>query len=356
MDEAIEAKQTYTFAFSGTRVKRTLSCFIIMPFSGAKVEVQGEDKTLEEKDLKFICEEMFEKAVKSYEDNEIEFDPVKRYRGRRGNFVKGIVAGLKDADLVIADLTGLNPNVCYELGVRHTLRNGTIIVTQAIDSLPSDLRSYLAVAYRYCWNPAEHNTYYPTFEREMHEAIKEFLTTSTDPDNPVRDFIGNKEFFSDTLRVAELKKNIDRMEILKREYAREVTALMSTFEQWADGEKTIHHFGTSVDLLLQRLYNLNEDMGVIAFLKQLKNMFNVCQHNKVAVKLRIQKKEYNQLRNIQFGFQDAQGVFHHFLDLKEFYRNSSKETIRNEPILESFDHFISAWRKDLAQIMSKQLG
>lgn len=64
-----------------------------------------------------------------------------------GNILRDIVIGIWSADVVIADLTGLNPNVFYELGLAHALNKKTIILTQAIDELPFDIKSYRAIGY-----------------------------------------------------------------------------------------------------------------------------------------------------------------------------------------------------------------
>ena len=63
------------------------------------------------------------------------------------NIVKDIARKLKTAEVVIADLTGQNPNVFYELGVRHALGGKTIIVSQSIADIPFDLRSIRTIIY-----------------------------------------------------------------------------------------------------------------------------------------------------------------------------------------------------------------
>ncbi len=87
------------------------SCFIIMPFSRANV---GEQK-LDEKTLTYIYEEMIKKAISEYkQDDKIIFNEISRYNSKVGSIVSGIAKNLNSSDLVVADLTGLNPNVMYE--------------------------------------------------------------------------------------------------------------------------------------------------------------------------------------------------------------------------------------------------
>ena len=127
-----------------------LRCFIIMPFSEAEFkDATGNLRHLNQNQLKHIYERLICAAVKEYSNNNVKFSQVHRYEKTKGNFVKGIVNELDQADLVIADLTGLNSNVFYELGIRHTLKVGTIMLTQNAASLPADLKNYIAFEYEY---------------------------------------------------------------------------------------------------------------------------------------------------------------------------------------------------------------
>ncbi len=63
------------------------------------------------------------------------------------NILKDIVREIAFSDIIVADLTSLNPNVFYELGIAHALRKPTILLTQSIEELPFDLRSYRVVSY-----------------------------------------------------------------------------------------------------------------------------------------------------------------------------------------------------------------
>jgi len=67
-------------------------------------------------------------------------------RGSR-NIMHDVVQGISSADLVVADLTGANPNVYYELGIAHALGRPTILLTQDLEEVPFDLRAYRVITY-----------------------------------------------------------------------------------------------------------------------------------------------------------------------------------------------------------------
>ena len=59
-----------------------------------------------------------------------------------------IVLAIEASSIVVADLTDCNPNVMYELGVAHTLRKPTIILTQnELGTLPFDTKHYRTIRY-----------------------------------------------------------------------------------------------------------------------------------------------------------------------------------------------------------------
>jgi hypothetical protein len=52
-----------------------------------------------------------------------------------------VLRGIATAELIIADLTGKNPNVFYELALAHTRTKDVLLLAQHIDDVPFDLRS-----------------------------------------------------------------------------------------------------------------------------------------------------------------------------------------------------------------------
>jgi hypothetical protein len=60
----------------------------------------------------------------------------------RGNIVGAIIRDLNDSYVVLADLTDRNVNVFYELGVRHALKDRTLLIAQKREDIPFDLQAY----------------------------------------------------------------------------------------------------------------------------------------------------------------------------------------------------------------------
>lgn len=59
-----------------------------------------------------------------------------------------IVNYIRNADIIIADCSGRNPNVFYELGIAHTLGRKVILITKdPLKEAPSDIKHYDFVHY-----------------------------------------------------------------------------------------------------------------------------------------------------------------------------------------------------------------
>lgn len=66
---------------------------------------------------------------------------------RPSTIIKEIWRCTREAKIILADLTGLNANVFYELGLAHALAKPTILVTNSISDIPFDLRSQRIIEY-----------------------------------------------------------------------------------------------------------------------------------------------------------------------------------------------------------------
>ncbi len=60
-----------------------------------------------------------------------------------------ITKSIEKARIIVADLTGRNPNVFYEVGIAHTLNKTVLLLAQNIDDVPFDLRHRRVLIYEY---------------------------------------------------------------------------------------------------------------------------------------------------------------------------------------------------------------
>lgn len=100
------------------------------------------------------------------------------------NILKDIIQPICEADVILADLTGLNPNVLYELGVAHTLNKKCITITKDdLNCLPFDLKQYRSKNY---------DTHFTKFAQSivyLRKHLEGAIDNSVEFGNPVADFI-----------------------------------------------------------------------------------------------------------------------------------------------------------------------
>jgi hypothetical protein len=101
------------------------------------------------------------------------------------NVLRDIVTGIDAADLLVADLTDLNPNVFYELGIAHGLGIPTVLLTQSIDDVPFDLRGYRVKEYSSRFDKA------PELKDFLTKVATEHATGKVSFGSPVSDFLPN---------------------------------------------------------------------------------------------------------------------------------------------------------------------
>ena len=63
------------------------------------------------------------------------------------NGIRAIVEGIQQANVVVADLSGQNANVAYELGIAHALAKPTLQIVQTLDDVRYDLLPYKVIIY-----------------------------------------------------------------------------------------------------------------------------------------------------------------------------------------------------------------
>ena len=94
---------------------------------------------------------------------------------RPSAIVNDIWSLTKSAKVILADLSGKNPNVFYELGLAHAVAKPAILVAESIDDIPFDLRALRVIIY----NKNEHD-WGDILRGKIETAIKEVLASPLD--------------------------------------------------------------------------------------------------------------------------------------------------------------------------------
>ena len=181
-------------------IKPIISCFIIMPFSGT-----SETRTQKYWDYHF---EFF---LKTYiEEIGSRFGAtinVSRSTPIRGNVSNKIIYDLIQSDIVIADLTDFNRNVMWEVGVRQSFRNATILIGEegTEKKIPFDISKIAMLTY--CINHNPKNPEFAIFLEKLEFAIKDCIENPYRVDSPVLEAMsGRSTFYEIIVKNENLRK------------------------------------------------------------------------------------------------------------------------------------------------------
>lgn len=129
--------------------------FILMPFR------DKESEDIKERVIKKVCEELgleLKRADDYFTSTAI---------------IDDVISAIKDADIIIADITGKNPNVFYELGYAHALKQKrTILITRENpENMPFDIKHLRIFTYSLLKGDMD------KFEKALKKAMKVALET-----------------------------------------------------------------------------------------------------------------------------------------------------------------------------------
>lgn len=242
-------------------------CFVIMPYGGE------DDKR--RKHYLGVYQGIIEPAVKALGFETKRSD----IAGQPGDITKDIIEDLARADLVVADLSEGNPNVLFELGIRHVLRkSGTIHIVNKDHHIPFDLRQYRAVEYS-----AELSELTASIN-EIRVAIEKRISQPTRSDNPVHDSLTQLPVNVMNIGTEDVAGSIRQLQARVEALSLENDSLKEHLREAqenprANEDKEIDAFFDEADLIMQTtgqnvLLHLNRSLqegGKNAFVAELRN-------------------------------------------------------------------------------------
>jgi hypothetical protein len=118
------------------------TCFVIGPIGSPLAPAGSEARLIYENSVK-MWESVFEQAAQHFGMDVVRADRI----SAPGEIPEQIFTLLRDADVVIADVSGGNSNVMYELGLRHS-RDAITIQIGEYERLPFDVNTIRTIQFR----------------------------------------------------------------------------------------------------------------------------------------------------------------------------------------------------------------
>lgn len=174
---------------------------------------------------------------------------------RTGSIDKIMYYWLYHADFVIADISTLNANVMYELGVRHAQKpNTTIIIAESelFSRLPFDINHNIIHAYEHLGDAIPESTK-TTFVANLNKLIKDLAKNPEESDSPVYDFLPGMvppQWTDPVDRIKELEAALAKKE--NPEVAPEDQSL-SVMVELAEKAKNDENYETAIALFEEAL-------------------------------------------------------------------------------------------------------
>ena len=110
-------------------------CFVVSPIGEEGSEFRKRADQVYKYIISPVCEKCGFEAIRSDQINRADSIP------------QTIIDNLKSAELVIADMTGHNPNVFYEMGFRACTQKPMIHIREKTETIPADIAGIRAFDY-----------------------------------------------------------------------------------------------------------------------------------------------------------------------------------------------------------------
>lgn len=162
------------------------NCFVVTPIGNSDSQTRRKAQGILDTVIRPV---LIEKGYKVHVAHEIS---------SLGSITKQVIEHLLKDDLVITNLTELNPNVMYELAVRHAVRKPVVTIAEEGTVLPFDISDERAIFYRNDMAGAFELT--PRLKVAIEEATNESVS-----DNPIYR-VANSILINESTEIPSIEK------------------------------------------------------------------------------------------------------------------------------------------------------
>lgn len=151
-------------------------CFYIAPI--------GESDSLERKHSDLFLESLVAPAIEDFGFKVVRADQI----GQAGLISNQIIDYIMNSKLVVCDLSFHNPNVFYELSLRHATKKPTIHIIRKCDGIPFDLNDFRTIEI----DDTDIYTLIPaleTYKNQINQQVRQMLDVPDSIDNPIISYL-----------------------------------------------------------------------------------------------------------------------------------------------------------------------
>jgi hypothetical protein len=183
------------------------NCFVISPIgdSGSNIRQQADD----------VLEYIIEPALKAMGVEAVRGDQF----SEPGLITSQIVEAILTSDLCIADLSGHNPNVFYELAIAQAARRPVVLLKLIGERIPFDVKDYRIIEYDLTPRSLKTDKWIPLLKAQVAAVLAPSFSTPSilgsnllDRNENIRSYIanGHSTYFGDMPKYYEIASSAEK--------------------------------------------------------------------------------------------------------------------------------------------------